>query len=177
MSDDKLTVGRCVLPSNERPVAMHQPTPKPQLPAPILLAQRLHADAKLPMRSSAGAIGYDLHAYLPAPLDIAPGERASIPTGIVVGISPGHYLRIAPRSGLAVRSGLDVLAGVVDPDFRGQLMVVLLNTDRHTTVRIEPGERIAQAILEQASTAEVMEVNISDLTQRASGAFGSTGRF
>jgi len=136
---------------------------------------RLQPTAILPSRASTDAAGYDLYSadhYV-----IFPGQRVVVSTGIGVQRLPsGTYGRIAPRSGLAVKHGLDTLAGVVDPDYRGEIKVVLLNTDARIPFVIKPGYRIAQLILENFSTAEVIEVidPVTD-TDRGAGGFGSTG--
>ena len=96
-----------------------------------------------------------------------------VSTGIGLNKFPdGTYGRIAPRSGLAVKHGLDVLAGVVDPDYRGEIKVVLLNTDLRNPFVIKPGYRIAQLIVENYTVADVVEVSITD---RGDTGFGSTG--
>jgi len=130
-----------------------------------------------PCRAEAGSVGYDIRADLAAEgsLIIPPGERAIVSTGIAVAIPPGCYGRIAPRSGLAALLGLDVLAGVVDPSYRGEVRVVLLNTGR-SAVRIPHGDRIAQLILERCETPAVELVADLDETERGAGGFGSTGR-
>ena len=131
--------------------------------------------ATLPVRATAGAAGYDLFStdsYV-----ILPGRRVVVATGITVQLPPGTYGRIAPRSGLAVKHGLDTLAGVIDPDYTGEVKVVLQNLDAQPFV-IRPGYRIAQLILENFTTAEVVEVpteNTGLITERGAGGFGSTG--
>ena len=136
--------------------------------------------ATLPTRGTPGAAGYDLFStdsYV-----VLPGRRVVVATGITVQLPPGTYGRIAPRSGLAVKHGLDVLAGVVDPDYTGEIKVVLQNLDPNQPFVIRPGYRIAQLILEQCITPEVVEIP-SECTQlvdapstsRGAGGFGSTG--
>ena len=136
---------------------------------------RLQPTAILPSRASVDAAGYDLYStdhYI-----IFPGQRVVVSTGVGVQRLPtGTYGRIAPRSGLAVKHGLDTLAGVVDPDYRGEIKVVLLNTDARIPFVIKPGYRIAQLILENFTTADVIEVVTSSSdTERGTGGFGSTG--
>ena len=116
---------------------------------------RLVPQAQLPARSSPGAAGYDLFStdnYV-----IMPGRRVVVSTGISVVLPPGTYGRIAPRSGLAVKHGLDTLAGVVDPDYQGEIKVVIQNLDVAQPFIIRPGYRIAQLILEKFSAPEVIE--------------------
>jgi dUTP pyrophosphatase len=147
-----------------------------QLEESVLRVKRLTETAKLPSRGSQGAVGYDLHADLPQGfVSIMPGTRAVIPTGIAVAIPEGCYGRVAPRSGLALRHGLDVLAGVVDPDYRGEVMVILQNNGADL-VTIARGDRIAQLILEACLTPEVEEVTDLDATERGEQGFGSTGQ-
>ena len=118
---------------------------------------RLQPTAILPSRGSQDAAGFDLYSiehYV-----VFPGQRVVVSTGVGLHKFPaGTYGRIAPRSGLAVKHGLDVLAGVVDPDYRGEIKVVLLNTDTRNPFVIKPGYRIAQLILEQYIVADVIEI-------------------
>lgn len=135
---------------------------------------KLVPHAILPARATSGAVGYDLFSidnYV-----VLPGRRVVVSTGISVSLPPGCYGRIAPRSGLAVKHGLDTLAGVVDPDYTGEVKVVLQNLDPQPFV-IRPGYRIAQLILEQCVTPEVIEVpsECTSLTGRGDAGFGSTG--
>lgn len=125
-----------------------------------------------PKRSSPGAAGYDLCAAFY--VEVPARDRALIPTGIKVAIPSGYYGRIAPRSGLAVTQGLDVGAGVIDPDYRGEIYVLMFNhSDRPYLV--SPGHRVAQLILERIGLPETEEVTSLDETERGEGAFGSTG--
>jgi dUTP pyrophosphatase len=148
--------------------------------------------AILPVRASAGAAGYDLFStdsYV-----VLPGRRVVVSTGITVQLPPGTYGRIAPRSGLAVKHGLDTLAGVIDPDYTGEIKVVLQNLDNTQPFVIRPGYRIAQLILENYTVAEVVEQGTAfppgsaaslptentplvDATNRGAAGFGSTGLF
>jgi dUTP pyrophosphatase len=136
---------------------------------------RLQPTAILPSRGSAGAAGFDLYSidhYV-----VFPGQRVVVSTGIGLQKLPvGTYGRIAPRSGLAVKHGLDTLAGVVDPDYRGEIKVVLINTDMRVPFVIKPGYRMAQLILEKYEVADVVEVTnpVVD-TERGDAGFGSTG--
>ena len=139
----------------------------------VLGVQVLNADAKIPIRGSEHAAGYDLYAV--EACVIKSGRRAVIPTGIAVKLPPGTYGRIAPRSGLAVKHGIAVGAGVVDPDYTGEIKVVLFNHDSAPYV-VRPGYRIAQLILEQCVTPDVVEVDSLTNTERGHGGFGSTGQ-
>ena len=142
-------------------------------------------NAKQLERGSKHAAGLDISAllhpdngYEDFQVRLAPGERLAIPTGIHVCVPEGHYGRVAPRSGLAYKHGINVLAGVIDSDYRGEVKVILLNTGKET-LEIVNGERIAQLILEKISILEPVEVVLpSELgtTDRGESGFGSTGR-
>ena len=137
-----------------------------------LLFKRLHPEAKLPARGSARAAGLDLCAV--ERLTLGPGARAAVRTGLVVAIPEGFYGRVAPRSGLAVRHGLDVLSGVIDSDYRGEILCLLVNLGTEP-FEIEPGARIAQLIIESIATPEpVWSEDLSE-TERGQDGFGSTG--
>lgn len=135
-------------------------------------AKRLHDNAKLPQRSSAFAAGADL--FCAEQCTIAPGQRHLISTGLAVEIPAGYYGRVAPRSGLAVRSGIDVMAGVIDADYRGELRVLAINLGA-AEVKFEVGDRIAQLIIESVPPASFEWSEELDDTERGEGGFGSTG--
>jgi dUTP pyrophosphatase len=137
---------------------------------------RLDARATLPARAHPGDAGLDLHALQAATL--APGERASIPTGIAIEIEPGHAGLVLPRSGLAARHGISVVnaPGLIDSGYRGELRVLLLNTDRSASFELEAGDRIAQLVLIAVVTTEPVEVPQLSETPRDAGGFGSSGR-
>lgn len=138
-----------------------------------LMVKTLRPGAKIPRRESSGAAGYDLSSV--DDVSILPGARVVVKTGIAIALPWGTYGRVAPRSGLAVRHGIDVLAGVIDEDYRGEIAVVLLNTGDETC-RISPGDRIAQLVIEKIETPQVVAVKDLDETFRGVGGFGSTGR-
>ncbi len=140
-----------------------------------LRVARLDARARLPTRAHPGDAGLDLYAIQPAVL--APGERASIPTGIAVEIPPGHAGLVLPRSGLAARHGISIVnaPGLIDADYRGEVRVLLLNTDREQAFELAAGDRIAQLVVVAAAIAEVDEVPSLTDTVRGAGGFGSTG--
>lgn len=140
---------------------------------PVLRVKRLTPEAKLPTRGSEAAIGYDLYACDKVLLP-AQGPHRRVGTGIAVAIPDAHYGRVAPRSGLAAKHGVDVLAGVIDADYRGEIQVILINHG-HDPLWINPGDRIAQLILERASIMPVDEVAELDGTARGAAGFGSTG--
>ena len=133
---------------------------------------RLHPAAILPRRGTPFSAGLDLHAI--GRILIPVGERRSIQTGWAVQIPPGWYGRVAPRSGLAQRNGIDVLAGVVDQDYRGEVCVILHNAGSDP-FQIERGDRVAQLIIEACALLDPAEVDELPETQRGTGGFGSTG--
>jgi dUTP pyrophosphatase len=134
--------------------------------------KRLHPQARLPTRGSALAAGLDLYAV--ERVTLQPGERAAVRTGLAVAIPEGFYGRVAPRSGLAVRQGLDTMSGVIDSDYRGEILCVLINLGG-APVEIEPGARIAQLIIERIALPEAAWAEDLDETERGAGGFGSTG--
>jgi dUTP pyrophosphatase len=147
--------------------------------APTIRIQRLpHSDGlELPSYASAGAAGADLRAAVFEPLMIAPGERAAVPTGLMLEIPAGWEGQVRPRSGLAIKFGLTVVnaPGTIDSDYRGELKVLLVNLGRET-VGIARGDRIAQLVAAPAPQVEFAEIELVDDTERGSGGFGSTGR-
>jgi dUTP pyrophosphatase len=141
-----------------------------------LAVKRLDPQAILPRRAHAGDAGMDLYAT--EPVTLAPGARASVGTGIAVAIPEGQGGLVLPRSGLAARSGIALVnaPGLIDAGYRGEIRVLLLNTDRETPCEIAIGDRIAQLVLvrlELPATVEVAELPVSD---RGEGGFGSSGR-
>jgi dUTP pyrophosphatase len=140
-----------------------------------LRVARLDARARLPARAHPGDAGLDLYAVEPAVL--APGERASIPTGIAVEIPPGHAGLVLPRSGLAARHGISVVnaPGLIDAGYRGEVRVLLLNTDREQAFELAAGDRIAQLVVVAVAISEVDEVTSLTDTVRGAGGFGSSG--
>lgn len=139
----------------------------------VLRFQRRHELARLPTRGSQLAAGLDLYSV--EELTIAAGQRALVSTGLSAAIPAGFYGRVAPRSGLAVEHGLDVLAGVIDSDYRGEIRCALINHGREP-LRIEVGQRIAQLIIEAIATPEPVWADELEETARGAGGFGSTGK-
>jgi dUTP pyrophosphatase len=137
---------------------------------------KLRADAALPERATDGDAGLDLRSVEPA--KIGPGERASVATGIALEIPAGHAGLVLPRSGLAARHGIALVnaPGLIDSSYRGEVRVLLLNTDREQPFEIAPGDRIAQLLLVAHGEAEPVEVTELAATARGDGGFGSTGR-
>jgi dUTP pyrophosphatase len=141
-----------------------------------LKVRRLDERALLPTRAYPGDAGLDLYALEEAVL--APGERASIGTGIAVEIPDGQAGLVLPRSGLAARHGIALVnaPGLIDAGYRGEIRVLLLNTDRDAPCRISTGERIAQLVLVRIETPEVVEAVDLALSERGAGGFGSSGQ-
>jgi dUTP diphosphatase len=139
-----------------------------------LRVRRLHPEARLPTRAYAGDAGLDLYAVEAVTLD--PGERASVGTGIAVEIGAGQAGLVLPRSGLASRHGIALVnaPGLIDAGYRGEVRVLLLNTDRRDVFTVAQGERIAQLVLVRVETPEVAEVQELALSERGSGGFGSS---
>ena len=137
------------------------------------------ADLPLPAYQSALAAGLDLRAAVPAdaPLTIAPGQWASVPTGIALALPPGHEGQVRPRSGLAARHGVTVLnaPGTIDADYRGEIQVLLVNLGRES-FQVVRGLRIAQLIIAPVAHAQLSEAKNLDETARGAGGFGSTGQ-
>ena len=135
-------------------------------------------DLPLPSYQSALAAGLDLIAAVraDAPLQLAPGARALVPTGIAIALPKGHEAQVRPRSGLAARHGLTVLnaPGTIDADYRGEIQVLLVNLGNEA-VAVTRGMRIAQLVIAPISRARWREVAALDETKRGKGGFGSTG--
>ncbi|MCA9529782.1 MAG: dUTP diphosphatase [Myxococcales bacterium] len=146
---------------------------------PTLRVHKLRPDAVEPRYATEGAAGLDLSAALQAPLHLAPGERALVPTGLAIALPPGHEGQVRPRSGLAARHGVTVLnsPGTVDEDYRGEVCVLLVNLGREP-VTIAHGERIAQLVVAPVVRVTTTLVAAAALgsTVRGEGGFGSTGR-
>jgi dUTP pyrophosphatase len=130
----------------------------------------------MPSRAHDGDAGLDLHAAEPA--TIGPGERAGIGTGVAVEIPPGHAGLVLPRSGLAARHGIALVnaPGLIDSGYRGELRILLLNTDGRWPFEIEPGDRIAQLVVTPIAAAQPIEAAELAATTRGDGGFGSSGR-
>jgi dUTP pyrophosphatase len=139
-----------------------------------LQLQRLRAEAILPSRAYAGDAGLDLSACERA--ELGPGERAVVGTGVAVAIPEGFAGFVQPRSGLAARHGVSVVnsPGLVDSGYRGELRVVLLNTDRRNTFVVEPGMRIAQLVVLPVPELELAVVDELPLSERGVHGFGSS---
>lgn len=131
----------------------------------------------LPSYATEQAAGMDLTAALDEPLELAPGERALIPTGLSIALPPGHEAQIRPRSGLAVKNGVTVLntPGTVDADYRGEIKVILINLGQEPFT-VERGMRIAQMVIARHASVAWKTVKNLEKTERGEGGFGSTGQ-
>lgn len=159
--------------ASESPSATTNQLKKPCLDVHSLLqVKKLNPAAHLPKRGSLHAAGYDISSCVAH--TIPPHSKALISTGLSVAIPAGHYGRIAPRSGLAAKHFIDVGAGVIDADYRGELMVLLFNFGEKE-FEVKEGDRVAQLVLERISTPDVVEVEQLSETVRGEGGFGSTG--
>ena len=141
----------------------------------IVEFQRLSATGRAPEQAHDDDAGHDLFASEPARLE--PGERASVGTGIAVAIPPGHAGLVLPRSGLAVRHGIALVnaPGLIDSGYRGEVRVLLINTDRTETFEISAGDRIAQLLIVPIASPEFVEAAGLSETGRGERGFGSTG--
>ena len=139
-----------------------------------LPVRRLRPDAALPTRAYAGDAGFDLAAC--ERVELPPGERASVPTGLAVAIPEGYAGFVQPRSGLATRHGLTIVntPGLVDSGYRGELVVILLNTDREHGFVVEPGMRIAQLVVLPVPEVELVELEELPASERGVRGFGSS---
>jgi dUTP pyrophosphatase len=140
-----------------------------------LRVKRLDPRAVLPRRAHEGDAGLDLHAL--EPVELPPGERALVRTGIAIALPPGTAGLVLPRSGLAARHGISVVnaPGLIDEGYRGELQVLLLNTDRDATFRAAAGDRIAQLVIVDVETPEIVESDDLGGSSRGTGGFGSSG--
>jgi dUTP pyrophosphatase len=144
---------------------------------PVQVKRLPHSDGlALPAYATSGAAGMDLLAAVAAPLVIAPGERALIPTGLSIALPPGYELQVRPRSGLALKNGIIVpnSPGTIDEDYRGEVQVIVMNAGRDPFT-VERGMRIAQAVLAPVLRAGWVETDELPPTGRGAGGFGSTG--
>ena len=137
---------------------------------------RVRREARLPERAYGGDAGFDLAAC--EPVRLAPGERATVPTGLAVAIPEGYAGFVQPRSGLAATHGISVVnsPGLIDSGYRGEIRVVLLNTDRERSFEAEAGERIAQLVVLALPLVTLREVDELPPTERGARGFGSSER-
>jgi dUTP pyrophosphatase len=145
------------------------------MPAPIEV-QRLDPELPLPRQQHTDDAGYDLHAR--ERVELAPaGGRALVPTGLAIAIPSGYAGFVLPRSGLALKHGITCLntPGLIDPLYRGELKVLLVNTDPTEAFIVERGDRIAQLVIQAVEQVDWKEVDVLDTTERDTFGFGSTG--
>lgn len=140
-----------------------------------LAVRRVHPAARLPVRAHPGDAGLDLHAL--EPVELAPGARAAVRTGLAVALPPGHAGLVLPRSGLARRHGVALVnaPGLIDEGYRGEVEVLLLNTDREQAVRLGAGDRVAQLVVVATPAVEVVESEELEASERGAAGFGSSG--
>ena len=152
--------------------------PAPERPAHLELRFRILGEhGRLPSRAHGDDAGLDLHAAEPARL--GPGERASVGTAVAVEIPPGHAGLVLPRSGLAAHHGITLVnaPGLIDPGYRGEIRVLVLNTDRDQSCELAVGDRIAQLlVIPCAAATPLVAPEIDATSSRGRGGFGSSGR-
>lgn len=143
---------------------------------PLLRLPEGH-DLATPERASAHAAGFDLRARIDGQLELAPGERALVPTGVALALPEGYEGQVRPRSGLALKQGLTLLnsPGTVDSDYRGEIAVVLINLGRER-VSLRRGDRIAQLVVHKLPVVVLTEVEALPASTRGAGGFGHTGQ-
>lgn len=141
-----------------------------------VLVSTTEPDVPLPSYAHAGDAGADITTRVDVVL--APGERATVPTGLMIALPAGYVALVHPRSGLASKSGLTIVnaPGTVDAGYRGEISVTLLNTDPDHEIRLSKGDRIAQLVIQQVERAEFVAVDHLPGSHRGEGGFGSTGK-
>ncbi|GIH99629.1 dUTP diphosphatase [Planobispora takensis] len=141
-----------------------------------VLIHRLDAGLPLPSYAHPGDAGADLYAA--EDVELLPGERASVGTGVAIALPDGYAAFVHPRSGLAVKHGVTLVnaPGTVDAGYRGEIRVTLINTDAKEAVRLRRGDRIAQLVIQKVEKAAFYEVDRLPGSARGAGGFGSTGR-
>lgn len=134
------------------------------------------ADLPPPRPATDGAAGFDLRACVDGACELAPGDRALVPTGVAIALPSGYEAQVRPRSGLAWKHGVTVAnaPGTIDSDYRGEISVILVNLGRET-YRVERGHRIAQLVVQRLPEVDLREVDTLDRTTRGGGGFGHTG--
>ena len=140
-----------------------------------LSLRRLDPELPLPRYAHTGDAGLDL--YSAESVDISPGRRVLVPTGVAVAIPEGFAGFVQPRSGLALRSGLSFVntPGLIDSHYRGEIRLIAVNLDPATTISIARGDKIAQLVIQRVETVDIVEVATLDETERGEGGFGSSG--
>lgn len=143
----------------------------------VLIKVVAQEGAAIPEYKTLGAAGADVCALVDAPVELAPGDRALIGTGLFFAIPDGYEIQVRPRSGLAAKNGVTVLntPGTIDSDYRGELKVILINLGKEKFT-VNKGDRIAQIVAAPVTRAAFAVVDSLDQTERGSGGFGSTGK-
>ena len=131
---------------------------------------------RVPQYATAGSAGFDISAYLQEPFLLKAGQRALIPTGLFMELPPGYEAQVRARSGLAIKNGIGLVNGIgtIDPDYRGELCVPMINWS-DTDFLIQDGDRIAQVVINRYETAEIELAEELSETERGEGGFGHTG--
>lgn len=147
------------------------------MPQPKLQIKKLHPAARIPVYMSELAAGMDIHALLEAAVNLQPGERCLIPTGLAFAIPAGYEVQVRPRSGLAIKHGISLVnsPGTIDADYRGEIKVILINHGK-SVFAVQPGERIAQLVVAPVCQVDLIEVIELSETVRGAGGFGHTGQ-
>ena len=138
--------------------------------------QRLDPDVELPQYARPGDAGLDLRAS--EDVELAPGKRAMVPTGLAIALPEGYAGFVQPRSGLAAREGLSIVntPGLIDSGYRGELKIIAINTDDEHTIHIKRGDRIAQLVIQEVPVVHLVEVDELEASERGVAGFGSTGK-
>ena len=138
--------------------------------------QRLDPDVELPQYARSGDAGLDLRAS--EDVELAPGKRAMVPTGLAIALPEGYAGFVQPRSGLAAREGLSIVntPGLIDSGYRGELKIIAINTDDEHTIHIKRGNRIAQLVIQEVPVVHLVEVDELEASERGVAGFGSTGK-
>lgn len=136
-----------------------------------------HSNNPLPAYATSGSSGMDIRANLDAPQMLQPFERTLIPTGLFIELPDGYEAQIRPRSGLAIKQGITCLntPGTVDSDYRGEIKIILINLSQEQQI-IQPGDRIAQMVIQSVEKATWKMTNELEITERNAGGFGHTGK-
>ena len=138
--------------------------------------KKLHDEAVVPRYMTTHAAGVDLHAVLDEPLELVPGQRILVPTGLAMEIPDGYEGQVRPRSGLALKKGISVVntPGTIDADYRGEIGIIIINLSDQD-FEVVDGERICQMVINKVEKVNWMEVEDLEASQRGSGGFGHTG--
>ena len=136
-----------------------------------------HSHHDLPRYATAQSAGLDLRANLDHDITLQPMQRTLVPTGLYIALPDGYAGFVQPRSGLAIKQGLSIVntPGLIDAHYRGELKVILINLDPSNNIQINKGDRIAQLVIQEVPTVNLIEVEELDETDRGKGGFGSSG--